>query len=204
LQNCPRILVAARQTLDARDLPPARLFMVERGVALIAAMRPAWRRPIIVSLAGSGAVLPPVTPEQRLGALTETVVIAIPNSVCVQILASPEAAAVLVESLLEALCEQQESFTNIAGGRHEDRLRGKLYQLARTHGKVCREGVEITLPLTHDLLAQMIASARETVTCTLTRFRRDGLLSRSTRGYRLAIPPAALDDARQRSELANE
>jgi CRP-like cAMP-binding protein len=91
------------------------------------------------------------------------------------------------------LCEQQESFANVAGGRHEDRLRGKLYQLARTHGKVGREGVEIALPLTHDLLAQMIACARETVTCTLARFRRDGLLSRSARGYSLAIPPAALE-----------
>jgi hypothetical protein len=193
LQSCPRILIAARQAIDAGDLPPARLFMVDRGIALVTVARPGWRRPIILSLAGAGDVLPPLAAEQRLGGLIETVVIAVPDAACDRMLACPQAAGLLVHGLLEALRERQESMTNTTGGRHEERLRCTLYQLARAHGKVCRDGVEIALPITHDLLAQMIGCARETVTCTLARFRRDGLLSENGRGYRLAIPPNALE-----------
>jgi hypothetical protein len=193
LRSCLRILIAARQSVAAADLPPAKLFMVDRGVALVSAVRPGRRRPIILSLAGAGAVLPPLRAEQRLGGLIETVVVAIPGPACDQMLASPPFAAMLVDSLLEALNDRQESLSNATGGRQEDRLRCTLYQLARTHGKVCRDGVEIALPLTHDLLAQMLGCARETVTCGLARLRRDGLLTENVRGYRLAIPPAALE-----------
>ena len=193
LRYCPRILFAARQTIDAGDLPPAKLFLVERGFALLVADRPGWRRPIILSIAGPGVVLPPLAPGERLGGLTETVIIAVPGSARDRLLALPEIAAALVEGLLDALCERQESFANATGGRHEERLRSTLYQLARAHGKVCREGIEIDLPLTHDLLAQMIGCARETVTNTLARFQRDGLLTRNGRGYRLTIPPTALE-----------
>jgi len=196
LRHCPRILLGARETIDAGDLPTAKLFVVERGFALLAAARPGWRRPVILSLAGAGAVLPPPASGERLGGLTETVVIAIPAAAHDRLLAFPEIAGALVEALLDALCERQESFANATGGRHPERLRSTLFQLARTHGKVCRDGIEIELPLTHELLAQMIGCARETVTCTLTHFQRDGFLTRSGRGYRLTISPADLDPGR--------
>jgi hypothetical protein len=179
--------------VEGEDLPPAKLFMVERGFALIAASRPGWRRPMILSLAGAGALLPPLAPGERLGGLTRTVVIAVPGTACDRLLTHPETAAVIVDGLIEALRERQQSFANATGGRYDERLRRTLYQLARVHGKVCREGVEISLPLTHDLLAQMVGCARETVTCTLARFRQDGLLDEDRHVYRLTIEPAALD-----------
>ena len=138
-------------------------------------------------------MLPPLAAQQRLGGLIETVVIAIPDSSCDRMLACPQAAGVLVQGLLEALRERQESLANATGGRHEERLRCTLYQLARAHGKVCRDGVEIPLPLTHELLAQMIGCARETITCTLARFRQAGLLKQDRHAYRLTIAPTALE-----------
>jgi hypothetical protein len=193
LRHCPRILFEARQMIDGGDLPPAKLFMVEQGVALIAAARPGWRKPVILSLAGPGTVLPPLAPAERLGGLTKTIVIAIPTPACDKMLAHPDTAAILVDGLLEALHERQESFANASGGRHEERLRSTLYQLARRYGKVCRGGVEIPLPLTHELLAQMIGCARETITCTLARFRQEGLLKQDRHAYHLTIPPSALE-----------
>ena len=53
-------------------------------------------------------------------------------------------------------------------------------------------GTAITMPLTHDELASMAATTRETVTRTLGRFRKDKLIS--TRGVVLnVLQPAALE-----------
>src|SRR5215471_9471846 len=131
LRHCPRILLEPRQMIDAGDLPPAKLFLVERGVALIVAAEPECRKPLVLSLASSGAVLPSLAPSERLGGLTESVVIAIPRSACRTMLACPETAAVLVDGLLEALWTRQESFANATCGRSDERLRRTLYQLAR-------------------------------------------------------------------------
>jgi CRP-like cAMP-binding protein len=58
---------------------------------------------------------------------------------------------------------------------------------------VCRDGVRIELPLTHEILAQMVRSSRETVTSALTVLRRDGILARDREGYRLTLNPALLE-----------
>lgn len=48
-----------------------------------------------------------------------------------------------------------------------------------------RKNSTITLPLTHDELASMTATTRETVTRTLSRFRKDGVIQ--TRGVSLTV-----------------
>lgn len=48
-----------------------------------------------------------------------------------------------------------------------------------------REGSTITMPLTHDELASMTATTRETVTRTLSRFKREGIIQ--TRGVALTV-----------------
>lgn len=48
-----------------------------------------------------------------------------------------------------------------------------------------RKGPAITMPLTHDELASMTATTRETVTRTLSRFRKDGIIQ--TKGVALTV-----------------
>jgi hypothetical protein len=61
------------------------------------------------------------------------------------------------------------------------------------HGKVRPNGIEIEVPLTHQLLARLIGSARETVTTTLRAFEREGLLERADGVYRLLVAPSMLE-----------
>jgi len=201
LRHCPRIRLQPRKAVAAGDLPAAKVFVIEQGFILLTAARPDSRR-IVLSIAGAGAVLPPLAPGEQLAGLTKAVVVAIPAIAYGTLLALPGAAAPLVEGLLDTLCERQESLATATGGRHAERLRAKLYQLARLHGRVGREGIEIELPLTHELLAQMIGSARETVTCTIAQFQRDGILVRNGHGYRLTVAPATLESALLPSNVA--
>ena len=72
----------------------------------------------------------------------------------------PGVAAAVVEGIGDQLRERQESLAQLSIIRHVERVRYKLTQLARTHGKVIGGGVRIALPLTQRLLAEMIGSAR--------------------------------------------
>jgi hypothetical protein len=193
LRRCPRIALTARSEVGALDLPPSKVLLVDEGVALLVAIRRRARRPAVLTLAGAGAVLAPPVGDERLCGLTEATVLAVPPTEYAQLLRLPEFASALVEGLVDALHERQQSLAGATGGFHEERLREKLCQLARGHGKVGPDGIELELPLTHELLAQMVGSARETVTTALSRLRGEGFLVRAGGSYRLNVSPEALE-----------
>ena len=57
------------------------------------------------------------------------------------------------------------------------RVRRKLLQLARSYGRVARDGVRIDFPINVSLLAEMIGSSRETVTRSLDELQRSGFVA---------------------------
>ena len=71
------------------------------------------------------------------------------------------------------------------------RLALTLLKLGAAHGVEERAGTAITLPLTHQILADMIGTSRETVTRHLRRLRRQGVVSQ--RGRTLVIKMARLE-----------
>jgi CRP-like cAMP-binding protein len=99
-----------------------------------------------------------------------------------------------VVALRDAVADRQESLAVFGYVSHVDRVRAKLLQLARRHGRVTPAGVAIDLPLTHDLVGRMVGSARETVTVAVRDLTAEGFLSREGGRFVLAIPPDALAD----------
>jgi CRP-like cAMP-binding protein len=99
----------------------------------------------------------------------------------------------LFRALGSALRLRQEATIYVASVHHVDRVRLKLLQLAREFGRVSSEGIRLEVPLTHDLLAEMIGSARETVTRCLDELQRSGFVVRDGYSYRLLISPDVLD-----------
>jgi CRP/FNR family cyclic AMP-dependent transcriptional regulator len=193
LRRCPRVRIDARGTLEASELRRSKLLFVEHGIVLLVAERPRSRRPAVLTVAGPGSLIVPPASEERIVGATNAAVALVPEAVLEELLALPAFSQLLFEALLAAVRERQQSLANATGGTHMDRLREKLFQLARDYGTVGPDGVQIELPLTHELLAQMVGSARETVTCSLARLRSEGLLERTERGYRLKIEPDALE-----------
>jgi CRP-like cAMP-binding protein len=188
---CPRHELPPSAVLSDIEPRDSKLLVVEEGVVALVAAADS-QRPSIVALARRWDVLAPPAGGEHIRALTAARVVVVPPGAYERLLGLPGVAQALLESVLDALGKRQQSLASTRGN-HAERLQETLYRLARDHGKVRAEGVEIDVPLTHELLAQMVGSARETVTCTLARFQREGLLVRNGRTYRLIVAPDLLE-----------
>ena len=173
-------------------VPDAALLVVEDGKVLVVGVRAATTRRMVVAVADAGSVLLPPAPAERLEAVTDARLRVVSGDSQAALLRRPEAAAAIVAALGEQLRERHESLAQFSSVRHVDRVRDKLLQLARTHGRVVPGGVRLDLPLTHELMGEMVGSARETVTWAFAELAREGFLSREGRTYRLAVAPEAL------------
>jgi CRP-like cAMP-binding protein len=193
--RCPKVRLEPGAWLGPEGLSRAALLVVERGTAAITTHPCRERRRMTVAIAGSGDILVPPREGEYLTALSGVVVTALTPIAYRALIARPAAAAALVERLAEAVLDRQESIAQFAAVEHVNRVREKLLQLARSHGRVATDGVHLDLPLTHDLIAQTTGSARETVTWAIAELRREGFVVREGRRYRLTVPPDTLGQA---------
>jgi CRP/FNR family transcriptional regulator, cyclic AMP receptor protein len=79
----------------------------------------------------------------------------------------------------------------ISQRRVETRLNMLFWHLADRFGQVHGEGVEIPVPLTHSLLAELVAARRPSVTTALSRLQEQNVLRRKPGGWQLTgtAPP---------------
>jgi CRP/FNR family transcriptional regulator, cyclic AMP receptor protein len=75
--------------------------------------------------------------------------------------------------------------------RVDDRLRLLFWHLAARWGTVTPSGVRLDLPLTHELLAELVGAQRPTTTSALASLARRELVTRDDDGSWLLTPPAA-------------
>ena len=169
----------------------ASFLIVEEGFVVIRSAL-VERRGMILFHAGAGALLPAPLQGETLDALIDARITLVSETAYSTLLAYPEAAAVLSDGLRATLRQEQVSIANFASVRHVERVQRKLLQLAREHGRVGTDGVRLDFPLTHELLAEMIGSARETVSRAIDRLERSGFLVRDGRSYWLLVQPDAL------------
>jgi len=192
LALCPRHKLAVGEVARSEDFEDVALLVLEQGVLALRADIPHGRRGVIVCHVRPGAVLLPPESGEGLRVLEDAVVLAVPPEMRDRLLAIPAAAQVVVDALAATLRQKTRTIANLSSFHHVDRLRSKLVQLAQDHGRVGRDGVRLDLRLTHDLLAEMIGSARETVTRALEELDREGFVVREGRDYILRVPPSDL------------
>ena len=192
LGSCSVLSLPGRSALGADRLKTVALVLIEDGLVLLSASDRGSARQIVVSLAGPGSVLLPPGAHERLEALVDARVTLVPASSNRRLLEIPAATLAIVEGIGSALRDCRQSLSQFASGRHADRVRLKLVQLAHSHGKVGTDGLLLDLPLTHELLADMIGSTRETVTRALGQLAHEGIIQHEHGRYRLAIPPDAI------------
>jgi CRP-like cAMP-binding protein len=183
LAACPRVDVPRGAPAA---LPDAALLVVEQGIVVVTV---ADARRIAIAVARDGDVLAPLADGVELRGLTYARVTAVTRDAERALLRVPAAAEAITHALVASLCDRKASLANFARFPHVERVRGKLLQLARSHGRVVEGGVVIDLPLTHDLLAESVGSTRETVTLALRELMRSGFVERSDRRFRLRVAP---------------
>jgi hypothetical protein len=177
----------------------AALLTVEEGFVVISAAMREWAgngggghqgsggRRIVLATGASGTLLAPLAPGERLEAVTPCRLTVISADSLRALLGFPAIAEAIADALAAALAERQASICNCAYVRHCDRVREKLLQLARGYGRVVPGGVRIDFPLTQQLLADMVGSARETVSLSVAGLAREGFVHREHRRYVLRI-----------------
>ncbi len=192
IAGCPTVALREGAWRSGSRLPDCALLVVEEGLVLAESARPGASRRVVLSVLGPGAILTPPVGDERLEALADSWLTAVGHEALAELLRRPEAASAIVDALADALRDRQESLGHFASVRHVDRVRDKLLQLAREHGRVVPGGIRLDLPLTHELLGEMVGSARETVTWAIAQLVREGLVRREGRTYRLTVSPEAL------------
>lgn len=174
----------------ARIPPETALLVVEEGVVLVRGSL--GGRTTAITIAGPGEVIPPPAGTEALQAATPAVLRVVGERELGALLANPAEARWLFDGVASALRDRQDSLAQVAAATHADRLEAKLIQLARKHGRVTPRGIRIDVPLTHQLLAESIGAARETVTVALRELRERGLVVREGRAYLVQMPARAL------------
>jgi CRP-like cAMP-binding protein len=192
LETCAAHLLPVGSRRRLGDLAQAEALIVESGFFVVRASSPSARQ-VVVAEAGAGSILLAPNDREHLQALTDCWVTVLPLAQLEGLLAIPGVAATLFRGLGAALRLRQDATTYFASVRHVDRVRQKLVQLGREFGRVNPDGIRLEFPLTHDLLAEMVASARETVTRSLDELQRSGFVVRDGHYYRLLVSPDALD-----------
>ena len=191
LADCPAIeLEAAAPRLHA-DFTTGALLILEAGFVVLRSADPFARRSIVTCEAEAGSIVLPPSPEEVLVALERSRLTVVDAAARAKLLALPGAAAWLVERLALALARRQEASGNLAATRHVERVRQVLLRLGRTYGHAAREGIRIDFPVSHALLAEMVASSRETVTRAVDELQRGGFVTRSGSTYWLTSEPSA-------------
>ena len=179
----------------ARELEHVLFVHIVDGLVAVRTNVPRSARRAITCHAGAGALILPPGEGETLVALTDARLVTVSSGDYERLLASPDAARQLVDGLAETLRQKHASVARMARLHHVDRVREKLIELARDHGRVGRDGIRLEFPLTHDLLGEMTGSARETVTRALDELQREGFVVRRGRSYSICMSPGDLTAA---------
>lgn len=187
LGDCVALKFAQGEVRPVRSLPAAALLAVDEGFVAVRRTASPKRRSVIVDEAASGGMLLPPTSDEELVGLIPSSVRVISSATLDRLLAESEDAHLIWDALASALRRREELIASLSHSRHIERVRERFLRLARDHGKVDGRGVRIDLPLTHELLAEMVCSARETVTRAVDELEREGFVIREAGGYRVAV-----------------
>jgi CRP-like cAMP-binding protein len=192
LHGCAALRLAPGEVRRAWSLPAAALLGVECGFVAVCRTAPPAPRSVIVDDAAAGGVLLVPLPDEELVGLVPSRVRIVSGAALGRLLSDSECAHVIWDALASALRRREELIASLSNARHVERVREKLLRLARDYGKVDGRGVRIDLPLTHELLAEMVCSARETVTRAVDELEREGFVMREAGAYRVSVDPQRL------------
>jgi CRP-like cAMP-binding protein len=91
----------------------------------------------------------------------------------------------IVQQIIQVLCARLRSVLTLIQTLSYDsadtRIRVGIHQLAKKHGLPDARGILINLKITHEELAEMVGTSRETVTRTLTKLQKNGIVKMDQR-----------------------
>jgi CRP-like cAMP-binding protein len=172
-----------RSTVYFPDETGESVLLLTRGRVKIRALTPDGRELILAfiepgELFGELAVLDEAPRNEHAEAADDSRVLAIPRGELLWLMGRRPDIALSVTKLIGLRLRRVENrLKNILFRSNRERTVAVLLELLDSHGRAERGRWEIDLRLSHQELANLIGSTRETVTLTLGQLQREGLIA---------------------------
>lgn len=161
---------------------PDLIYLVKNGRVKIMAISPEGKKQILAilergdvfgELAPAGSGVPPY-----VEAFDHTVVCTLHRTLFEDIIRrTPEVGLRVIAALARRLRATEQEIEDLALRDVPGRLAAILLRLVEEHGEPHGAGIRLSVRLTHEDIANMIGSTRETITALINRFRDEGLLT---------------------------
>ena len=202
LESVASLLIERRfpkhKTIVEEGLPGDYMYVIREGRVSVSKLSDDGREKILEFLEagdffGEMSLLDNAPRSASVRALTETRILALSRGDFLMVLRrSPDLAMAVVQELTRRLRQIDEQASSLSFQRVKERTKGLLVRLAKD--ETGREGFRVTPALTHQQIADMIGTSRETVTRALKGLREQGWLTQE--GKRYLVPAAPASDAR--------
>jgi CRP/FNR family transcriptional regulator, cyclic AMP receptor protein len=156
---------------------PDHLYLIREGrMALLERTGPG--QTLMISLLDPGAIYSTLgnAGAPKASVLDDAAVTPLPGRVVEALITRyPRLGLNLAQMLSERVANLCETVAMVSEMRVEDRLRARLHQLADRFGVAARDGVRLSLDLTHAQWASLIGASREAVTTAFGKLRTQGI-----------------------------
>jgi CRP/FNR family transcriptional regulator/CRP/FNR family cyclic AMP-dependent transcriptional regulator len=179
------------KTIVEEGLPGDYMYIIREGRVSVSKLSDDGREKILEFLEagdffGEMSLLDNSPRSASVRALTETRVLALSRSAFLNVLRrSPDLAMGVIQELTRRLRQIDEQASSLSFQRVKERTQGLLRRLAKEDTQ--RPGRRATPVLTHQQIADMIGTSRETVTRALKGLRETGWLEKEGRRYLVPI-----------------
>ena len=179
-------------TIFGRGDPGDALYIVKEGLVKLASHSGRGTETIL-HLLPPGAIFGEILLSEERRAFTaitetDTVVSVLPKQVLTQLLSTiPAFSMNFIRLLSQRLAKVEREYAGFGHTWSYHRLAKVLLKLGAEHGVKMPKGTALPLRLTHEELANLIGTTRETVSKQMGRFRRMGLIHREGKALLLNV-----------------
>jgi CRP/FNR family cyclic AMP-dependent transcriptional regulator len=202
--------LSAGTALGRLGEPKGRWHVLQTGALVSSRVAPSGRRAVTEILGpgdviavgvdlGSWSCAERVSPPD-VRALVRSCVLSIAASeILPAVERDPESWAWAHRAMARRVAQVERSLARVLTLRVRDRVHELLRDLADAHGRQCRGGVRVDLPLSQDLIASMVGATRESVNRALRALEHEGAVRRLGRRYVLLGAPGAAGQSEEPS-----
>jgi CRP-like cAMP-binding protein len=195
LESIASLLIERRfpkhKTIVEEGLPGDYMYVIREGRVKVTKLSGDGREKILElleegSFFGEMSLLDSAPRSASVKALTEVRILALARNDFLNVLRrSPDLALAVIQELTQRLRQQDEQASALSFQRVKERTQGLLVRLARDDTGV--PGRLATPSLTHQQIADMIGTSRETVTRAVKGLKQDGWLTQDGKHYLVPV-----------------
>ena len=195
LESIASLLIERRfpkhKTIVEEGLPGDYMYVIREGRVKVTKLSGDGREKILElleagSFFGEMSLLDSAPRSASVKALTEVRILALARNDFLNVLRrSPDLALAVIQELTQRLRQQDEQASSLSFQRVKERTQGLLVRLARDETGV--PGRLATPSLTHQQIADMIGTSRETVTRAVKGLKQEGWLEQDGKHYLVPV-----------------